>query len=735
MPPYSLPDPQASSQPLQQPVYATSDRPEDQLPEQPPGGPIEKVETVDAGKVVQEVEEFVLRASRERRPREMQWYLSAAGLEGHHDARFSPITNRLELRKTPAWRRRFRINRIRVKWQAKLAKLVNSQPRPLVIPASSDREDIYNAKGTELVLLYLWRKLSLEAKYEIASGWAEITGKSFWWIRWDPTALARVKSPADPFGNEQMVEAPLGDVAIDCGSAFEVLVDDEGIEEIGNQKRICRVKAERLEDFLGRHPQWRGHLAPDTQEGDLFQFQRQIADLGSTMMTGLSAFDMLGAGSARTLKDGEYILRKEMFEAPCPKYPKGRYALVAGGHLIDYREELPYGFGVGFENPYPCEEFAAELSPGRFWPTTMIEQLLPIQEEYNEYRSKFAEQMALAMHPQMIAPKQARIPKGAYNSEAGRVIEYHYIPGMPPPHWQSAPAIATDYWRGLDNIREEMDAITNIYPSSLGGAGSAKSGFQTNLLQEAADAVHGPARRRSERALERMLAKIRHLAAIGYEVPRLISVAGRSNIPQVLEFKGSQIDTFAEVKVQIGSALPDHKSSRVQAILELHGSGLFGDPADPNVRRRVLSMIDIGGYEEDLDTLKRDADEAQLENLDAGKGLPLRPPMPWQRDAVHIETHFDLLKSPEFRGWPPEQQVQFIRHVILHLKRAEPPLGLEMAQVFGQKDLVDLLWPIVNPPQMPGAPPMGAPPPPGGMPPGPPPPAQEQAPPPGPPMM
>ncbi len=667
-----------------------------------PASPAPEMEMVNQAEIVSEVNRFVEEKFSDRRPYEMQWYLNGLGVRSGADAKVHPVLSRLEqLSNEPVHRKRYRINRIRVKYLAKVAKYTNARPRPTVIPASTDREDVLDARFSEYFLKYIYEKLELEAKYEEVTAWAEITGKAFWAFRWDPSILVRIRDPR----TKRPVEVMAGDVAVDVTTAFEMLVDDPGIQVLGRQKKISRVRVELVEDVEARHQLPTGSVEPDTSGDELFQFQRQIADMGAQMATGSSIFVNRGRNSTKNEGGGgkskkEFVLVKEMFWAPSGKYPKGRYAVVAGQKLLKYHEQLPYGFWTFQSNPFPFEEFAVGINPGQFWPTTMVEQLLSLQEQYNTYRSKLIEQLSLSMHPKILVPRHAKVAENANNSEPGEKIYYTNIPGLSEPRWQSAPNVSTDAWRLFDTLRSEMDEVSNLYPSSLGAGVDAESGFQTNLLQEAADAVFGPDRRRMERALTASLKKIRRIAAIGYDVERLISVGSRTSLPAVFEFSNANIDEAAEIRVQIGSALPDGKAQRLQAILELKASGLMDNGTNnPRTNRGLLELADLDGIQQDIDPDYADAENARLENLNAERGIQLEPPAPWDNHGVHVEYHEETLKSPQFKLWDPQAKLQLVRHYIIHLIDFDPIKGLKVAQMFaamGTEDLMQHLIPIVQ---------------------------------------
>ena len=199
--------------------------------------------------------------------------------------------------------------------------------------------------------------------------------------------------------------------------------------------------------------------------------------------------------------------------------------------------------------------------------------------------------------------------------------------------------------------------------------------------------------------------------AMGYTVPRLISIVGKNHAPDVFEFSQDQIDEHADVVVQAGSALPTLKAARSKMIMEMHGAALFGDPNDPAVKRRVLGMLEVGGTEDATDVIRRDEEMARMENLDVSKQKPIDPPMPWENHLMHYEAHTDQLKSPEIKEWQQPQRDELVRHVILHAKFINPQNALMLAQQFGFDDLVQQIQAILPPPAPPQAAP-GPPPPP-----------------------
>lgn len=682
-----------------------------------------KKKAPDPQALVGEVNEKYTLWRNHRRPHEIQWFINAAFVRGLHYVLWNDALQRLEVKDAPTHRQRLVVNRILPKYKARQAKFLKNRTIPIVIPSSTDREDKMDARLTQKALDYIFRKDNLERKYREALNWCNTASKGFWWLYWDPTKTARMQL-RDPSGKSQAVEAQLGDVCIEVGSPFEVLPADPGITSIAMQPEILRVRSMDIADVKARYPKATG-LQPESGLGEPFQYQKQIATLNAKGQSGLTY--VTGMSEQSQAETGKVIL-KELFTKPNASFPKGRYIVVAGDQLLRSQEELPYGFDK-FENPYPCIEFPDMEMAGQFWPSTMVEQMIGPQKEYNLMRSKVAEQIRLMAHPKVIAPVQSQWPDGAWTAEAGEVIRVLAFPGLWEPKIVQPGNIAADVWRAMDMTKLEFDEITNIWPAAQGNQAGTSSGFQVNLLQEAADSVHAPDIRAHELAIEEACYKIRSLMKDGYVEPRLVAIAGRNGQPEVFEFSQSNIDPFAEIVVRSGSGLSQSPAVRTQQLMELGNAGWIGDPNDPETKRRVLSLIDVGGVSELQAKSRIDEDQANLENTEIKSGLSFPSPMPWDNHDIHYTEHTDMVKSPEFKEWETTAQQALVAHIILHVKFIDPKKAMMLAQELGMPEVMALLQQqaaAVAPPSAPPGQPPGPPPPPGG-------PAPNGAPPPAPP--
>jgi hypothetical protein len=654
-------------------------------------------------KLIGSVEEKFLKWKDARKIHEQQWFMNASFYRGQQNVEWNQYKNVLESEPAPRHRIRLTINRIFPKIRARLAKFQKTRPVPIVVPASTDREDELNAKATQKVIDYLWRKLRLEVKYNDALLWAAFCGKAFWWFYWDPTEVGRVYAPDELSGEQTVQEAELGDACIELGTPFEVLIPDNGFPRIGEQPEIMRVKMREVGTLSARYPDQAKYVTADASFQEVFHFERMISTISSKGMNGMGLTE--GKTNEAEGKKKSHVIVKELFVAPCDEYPQGRHIVVAGSVLLRKEDSLPYGFGTNKQNPYPVVEFRDVAMVGQFWPTTMIEQMIPLQKEYNLVRSKCSEQLRMMAFPKIIVAKQHQIAPNAWTSESGEIIEHVALPGIPPPTPWVPPNIAADAWRVIELIEREFDQVTQIYPASEGKAAGQASGFQTNLLQEAADSAHLPDIRNHEMAVEEAAYKLRALAKQGYDIPRLISIAGRNNAADVFEFSSQEIDEYADIIVQPGSALPVYKAARIQSALELWDRGVLGDPANPETQRKMLGLIDMAGIETVTEFTQRDEKAATNENQALQEGKPILNPQFYDNHEVHYALHTDELKSPESQQWPPEQKQALIAHVVMHMKFINPLAAYNLSVEVGMEGIVPN--PTPPPEEMIGAPPAG----------------------------
>lgn len=615
---------------------------------------------------------------QERGPYEMQWYLNSAMRRGEHYVEWNDKYQRLVSAPAAPTRIRVTANRTQAKLRARRSKFLRARYKPTVSPATTEYRDYLNARMTERALDYYWRKANLERAYLTALLWSEVCGKAFWWFHWDPSAKARVVVPGK-VGMQYKTQA-LGDILIEPGSPFEVLVKEPGIARLADQPEIIRMTLRDLETYKQRYPDFADKFVTASNDVEAFRYEKQIAQLSPT---GRNSIDKDRA------QDRPMVLVYEHFFAPTGDHPQGQYRLIVGEQLVK-EEPLPFGFH-DMENPFPVVEFPDTPSVGQFWSPAMMEALSDIQKQYNLVLSKFAEHVRTQSHPKLLVAKQHHLNRNAWSQDSGEVVEYTAHMNVPPPQQVNPPNMSTDLWNIVKLLQDEFDTLMQIWPVSEGGAAGTNSGYQAQLLQEAANTVHGPDLRLHELALTDAFLKIRKMMAQFYIVPRLLSIVGPNYLPDAMEFSGEQVDEFADLMVEVGSGMPELKSARQEFVMKLYNSNLIGDPADPATRQRAMSLLELGSAQDAFDFAKLDENQARLENMNLVNTGQIPPAMFWENHQLHYNIHSSWLKSPESSGVNPQIREQAVRHLVGHARYVDINAALQIAMENGLQDIAQQL--------------------------------------------
>ncbi len=138
--------------------------------------------------IIEEMDNFYDLAKKDREIYEKTWFLNIAFHLGHQWITWNDWTRRIEEPKAPSWRVRITANQIAPIDNQIIAKLTKNRPIPVVIPATSDDEDVNAARTAEKALKYMARVLKIQTKNQEMWLWAVITGSAFKLPYWDSSA-------------------------------------------------------------------------------------------------------------------------------------------------------------------------------------------------------------------------------------------------------------------------------------------------------------------------------------------------------------------------------------------------------------------------------------------------------------------------------------------------------------------------------------------------------------------
>lgn len=503
---------------------------------------------------------------------ERQWYLNMSFYYGKQYV--APVGNTGALTQTKPsvpWRPRMTVNRIRPIVRMELSKATSQKPNAYVVPASSDDADLFAAQAAEQIWESAYTEKKVKAVLRRAMWWTFITGNGYIKDWWDKDKLAK--------------DGSIGDVCMGQVTPFHVFVPDLREEELENQPYVIHAYTRPAE-----------------------QVKREYADiLGDIDIKGsvVSADEIINNAylNLNTTNKPEDVLCYEMWLKPGahPDFPFGGLIQVVDKYVVEIKAEgLPYKHGE-----YPFTKFS-HIPSGKFYATSVIEDVISLQREYNRTRSQIIEAKNRTAKPQLTAPLGSVDPS-KITSAPGQVILYK--PGFERPAPLPLQALPGYVLEELDRILADIEDITSQHQVSKGSVPpGVTAATAISYLQERDDNVMSPTFDSVEEGMEK-LAKhyISHVVQF-WDEARTIKVSGDDNAFDTLVLRGADVATGTDIRMEGGSSLPQSKAARQAFLLDLMDRGFI--PPEQGLR-----ILEIGGVQKLYDQLQVDERQAQRENL------------------------------------------------------------------------------------------------------------------------
>lgn len=616
---------------------------------------------------VGDLDKLLSQAKGIRQRYEATWWLNCAYYQGEQWVFWN--RGRLDRPKLDPWRVTLTDNRIIGIVRTELAKMTKQKPAWTVIPTTAQDADLQASETGEKVLDYLWRHLHMRNKLTDALLWSRITGAGFWKIAWDSAAGQTVSIVADGEGSPVMhaeTEAPMrphefggelpegleaktiatGDVHVETVNPFEFYPDPIATEL--EDAEWCIQVAVKSSEYVKQH--FDVDMSPDTD-----------VDAGPAESRLFPSWQSGGSSSYKGVKLHEYWCK------PNSKHPNGRRAVWAKGKML--LEE---------DNPYKCLPyimFKGIPVPGRFWPTSTVEQLKGPQTELNKAKSQVTENAQRIGNPALLASKQANVQ---YQGAPGERIDFDDTTQNAIPSYLQAPQLPQYVVQQQDRAEASMQDISGQHEvSNAQVPAGVKAASAINLLQEADDTRLGPAIYDMEETLGEGGSRLLELVAKYWTDERTILIAGEDHRWDVIGFRGAALKENTHVEVQTGSAFPRSKAAKQAAIESMLALRLqYGEqPLDPVAMQKILRDMEAGGLEKMFGDLSGDMAQVNRENQQMCSGMQLQIDA-YDDNEVHIKGHTGFQKGSTYQQLEPPIKQIFEQHVMQHreqLAKAEAP--------------------------------------------------------------
>lgn len=609
-----------------------------------------------------------------RKSYESQWYMNLAfyfskqwvvwqqTIGGQGGRLYNPPTPRNRVRLTA--------NRVKPIVRDELTKLIKQEPQFYAKPNTTDPTDVAAAKVAESLCEYCLTSGYYNRIRRQGTFWMLLTGTSF--------IKTTCKGQDTPITYERI-------------PAFNIYLPNLEEEDVQNQQFVMHVRG----------------VSPEEIEDTYDIKVKTDMDIQNT---NLEQRFLSAIGVQSQVNGSKAVLVKEIWVKPCKRYPQGGM-LVIGDEKILYRyspmgtkvnedtgvetqgeDEMPFDHGN-----YPFAKMDHTAS-GRCYGISTIEDIIPLQKEYNKTRSQIIEAKNRMAKPQMSYVKGS-IDVTKITSEVGLYIPVN--PGFNPPspiEIQPLPQYALEE---PQRIIDDMDEVAGRNEISRGTVptGIEAASAIAYLTEQNDSKIYNTVASIEEATTEvgkQTLSLINQFWSQEY----IVQIVSKQNMFEAQLFKLSNLTNNMDIMVEPGSMAPKSKAATQAFITDLMKNGLI----PPEKGLRYLQMNETSRL---YDELQADSKQAQRENYNMasvqdptqmyGIGMPpemgmdpntppvdpmaqqsltdpmqqmgqmspngmppMQPPMPpqpqvfqpnsYDNDQVHIYEHELYMKSQEYEG-------------------------------------------------------------------------------------
>lgn len=568
--------------------------------------------------------------------------------------------------------------------EQRVSRLSTYKPAFDVAPTHNEESDRITARLMKPVLDAIARNNNLDFLVQDIQRWASIFGEVFCSVDWNKNL-----GDKDEKGN------PIGDVEIKIKDPYFVFyAPNRNWKDVPFFTEVHEIL--HIEEARAKYK------IPSLQ-----------TDNTSTVYSFSPDYEAMKAGD-------EIVIYRVVYK-PSEYLPNGLIFKVAGKQIL----ELEYENYAWSHNKLPYVRHTDIDVPGRVFPISYYNYLIPLQHTYNKLTALINRNISLTAHPKWMAQKGSVDMKALGNTASIAL----YNPGAPKPELAVFNSVPQDVFNFRSDMRSEMQTISGVQGVSRGSPPpGARAASMLKFYEEQ------EVQRSSTQIMKHneMIRDIVTMAGgiVGDRYPeapeRLIRTVGKSNRYKIMRLTEVKISSNYDIIIQNSTGFSESKSGRIEEIgfIQQNVPGLLKP-------QQIADILEIAQPQKAYDIMTSALNRAEEENSDFMDGMVVGAPEVSDDHFTHWDTHVIFMQSETFRRLPKRYKDNFIQHVKIHEKYMED-MGMKSPLMQQQLDALPnypIFWvkdPMAMPPQAPqapapmpdmsGQPPMGAVPAPMGIP-------------------
>lgn len=555
---------------------------------------------------------------------------------------------------------RITINRIRPIVRTEISKLTSQKPTAVCMPASNEVEDVFAASAGTQIWESLYDRLGVGKEMRAVARDLSVLGVGYLKTYWHAGAY-------DSWSDQE------GDICIEHVSPFNIFVPDLTIVDHNKQPYVLHVYTKPIAWLKNVY----GDLIPKDHEPTVVA-STEIADV-------TNALDIRANNNKA---DSSLVIEAWVKPGTTPLLPKGGYIVVVDEIIVEASLD---GFPAGYKD-YPIVKFD-HIPSGQYYPACVIDDIIPLQREINRTRSQRIQSKNIMAKPQVYY-REGSITVSKISTAPGQYIGVR--PGFDFPMSAPMPQLPPYVAEELNALNTDLEDISGQHQVSKGTTPpGVEAATAIAYLQERDDNYLSPTFASIEEGLSQVARTSLALAAEYWTSERTIKIVGSNNAFSAEVFKGSDIATGTDIRIESGSALPTSKAAKQALVMDMMKMGMI----PPEDGLKLLDITTISAYT-DVKGTRPDELRAQRENvmfkkltqmelmqynqqyqmkvamgdpstIDPNTGQQLEAPSiipvnKWDNHAVHIQEHDVFRKSPAYDMLSDVSKAELNKHINMH---------------------------------------------------------------------
>lgn len=608
--------------------------------------------------IISDIKQKLEDRKAERQPLELQWQLNLNYYAGNQNCDINIVTGGIEQRPAPLAAMSNEVFNITAPLvETRMANLLKVTYAMTVVPRTNELDDMDKASVSTNILRYLQDTSDFNTNITNALSWSEVTGTCFFMSWWDNNAGDMV------FPDESLHE---GDIAWGILTPYEVYPESIFKQTIKEQRYIIVDRVMSIEDIYDVYG-----IVVDGRSVDV---------AGVTSEIGAGGFGYESAVMTvthRSVEDAEHVIT--YFERPSRLYKDGRMAIIIGDELV-YYGVLPY-------QDIPIVSIKSKDMAGQFFGRSPIQDLIPLQREYNRLKNLLHTAIGLTALGGLMA-EEGSIDVDEYVdgwTQPGAIMTYHR--GASPPRARESTPISPAIRDEIQNIRHDMEYMSGV--SQLMATGSPPSGVKSGIafstlrdIDNTRMSLTGEELRQGVNSLGETWLYMYKRFAKGY---RILDITGLNDIGSAVVWSSEDINSF-DIRFEVENELKISEETQQEQFIAAYNMGLFTDDDGAIPQRfkvRALEMMKIGNYSAIMSEHTLHTQRAKRENTFLRKGV-IPEISPLDNHSVHIEEHTRDALQYDFELFK-KRNPQLAEFMISHISEHEEALEKEQANTLINK--------------------------------------------------